>query len=84
MAQSLRAGAPLALRGMKVSLDGIARGEARPERVREWEAICAAGTDLREGLAAFAQRRTPRFERRRGRAGQGGPPTLNRSSCPWP
>jgi enoyl-CoA hydratase/carnithine racemase len=64
LVQALRANAPLALRTMKASLDEIARGEFEPARLREREALCAASADLREGLAAFAARRAPRFEGR--------------------
>jgi enoyl-CoA hydratase/carnithine racemase len=61
LAAALQAGAPLALAGMKLSLDEIARGEFDPARLREREARCADSADLREGLAAYAARRTPRF-----------------------
>jgi enoyl-CoA hydratase/carnithine racemase len=64
LVQALRANAPLALRTMKASLDEIARGDFEPARLREREALCAASADLREGLAAFAARRAPRFEGR--------------------
>jgi enoyl-CoA hydratase/carnithine racemase len=57
----LLAGAPLAIAGMKQSLDEIARGEFDVGRVREREAACAASADLREGLLAFSERRPPRF-----------------------
>lgn len=60
----LAANAPLAVRGMKLSLDEIARGEFELSRLREREARCAASGDLREGLAAFAARRAPRFQGR--------------------
>ena len=50
-----------AARLMKRSLDEIARGEFDPGRLREREARCATSADLREGLAAFAARRAPRF-----------------------
>jgi enoyl-CoA hydratase/carnithine racemase len=60
----LLAGAPLAIAGMKQSLDEIARGEHDVGRVREREARCAASADLREGLAAFSERRAPRFSGR--------------------
>jgi enoyl-CoA hydratase/carnithine racemase len=59
--QALLAGAPLAVAGMKLSLDEISRGEFDLPRLREREARCAASADLREGLAAQAERRAPRF-----------------------
>jgi enoyl-CoA hydratase/carnithine racemase len=61
LAATLAAGAPLAVQGMKLSLDEIARGEFERARLREREARCADSADLREGLAAFAARRPPRF-----------------------
>jgi enoyl-CoA hydratase/carnithine racemase len=61
LAASLLAGAPLALQGMKLSLDEIARGEFDLRRLRQREARCAQSDDIREGLAAFAARRAPRF-----------------------
>ncbi|MBT9489997.1 MAG: enoyl-CoA hydratase/isomerase family protein [Rubrivivax sp.] len=61
---ALAAGAPLAVRGMKQSLDQIARGNADGAVLREREATCAASADLQEGIAAFAERRTPRFSGR--------------------
>jgi enoyl-CoA hydratase len=64
IAAALLAGAPLAVAGMKASLNEIARGEFDLVRLREREARCAASADLQEGLAAFAARRTPRFQGR--------------------
>ena len=61
LADALAAGAPLALRGMKQSLDEIARGEFHLSALREREALCAASADLQEGRAAMAEKRTPRF-----------------------
>jgi len=46
---------------MKRSLDEIARGEYDLERLSERVARCAASDDLREGQAALAARREPRF-----------------------
>ena len=62
VAAALADGAPLAVRGMKASLDEIARGEPDPDRMRARQAACAASDDLREGRAAFAERRAPRFK----------------------
>jgi len=61
LADALAAGAPLALRGMKLSLDEIARGEFHLGALREREARCAHSADLAEGKAAFAEKRAPRF-----------------------
>jgi enoyl-CoA hydratase len=56
--------APLAVRGMKLSLDEIAGGAFDAARLRERELECSASDDLREGLAAFAGRREPKFQGR--------------------
>jgi enoyl-CoA hydratase/carnithine racemase len=61
LADALAAGAPLALRGMKASLNEIARGEFHLGALREREARCAHSADLQEGKLAFAQRRAPQF-----------------------
>jgi enoyl-CoA hydratase len=61
LAAALAGNAPLAVRGMKQSLNEIARGDFDPARLREREAACAASADLREGLAAFAAKREPQF-----------------------
>jgi enoyl-CoA hydratase/carnithine racemase len=61
LATLLAANAPLAVRGMKQSLDEIARGEFELPRIREREARCATSADLAEGLAAWAEQRPPRF-----------------------
>lgn len=61
---ALLAGAPLAVSGMKLSLDEIARGDFDLPRLRRREARCAASADLREGLAAQAARRSPQFRGR--------------------
>ncbi|CAD5372441.1 Enoyl-CoA hydratase/isomerase family protein [Rubrivivax sp. A210] len=60
-AAALEAGAPLAVKGMKASLDEIARGDFDLPRLREREALCAGSADLREGLAAYAAKRAPHF-----------------------
>ena len=64
LAQSLLQGAPLALRGMKLSLNDVARGAVDLQLLQERERACADSEDLREGLAAFAERRAPRFSGR--------------------
>ena len=61
MADALAAGAPLALRGMKLSLDEIARGDFHLSTLREREARCATSADLQEGRAAIAEKRAPQF-----------------------
>jgi enoyl-CoA hydratase/carnithine racemase len=59
--QALMQGAPLALQGMKQSLNDIARGAADAARLQQRVALCAASADLQEGLAAQAAKRPPRF-----------------------
>ncbi|MDT7928582.1 hypothetical protein [Tepidimonas sp.] len=53
--------APLAVQGMKQTLQEMALGDDQPAR---WEARAAAtyaSADFAEGRAAFGQRRAPRF-----------------------
>ena len=64
LAGALAAGAPLAVRGMKQTLDDMARGHGNEAAWRQRETDCAASDDLREGLAAIRERRLPRFEGR--------------------
>jgi enoyl-CoA hydratase/carnithine racemase len=61
VAAPLAANAPLAVRGMKQSLNEIARCAFDLQALRDREAACAGSADLREGLAAFAARREPTF-----------------------
>jgi len=64
IAALLAAGAPLALRGMKASLNDIASGQPDLAVLRQREALCAASADLQEGLAAMAAKRAPSFNGR--------------------
>ena len=63
LADSLRASAPLTIRGAKVILQAVARNETE----RREPAIAAvmdeamASADYREGIAAFATKRDPQF-----------------------
>jgi enoyl-CoA hydratase len=62
VAHALQGGAPLALAGMKQSLNEIARGTADASVLAERVARCAGSEDLQEGLAALAEKRAPRFK----------------------
>ena len=63
-AEALAAGAPLAVRGMKCSLNEIATGRALEATLRAREALCAHSDDLREGVRAWGEKRPPVFEGR--------------------
>lgn len=56
--------APLAVQGMKRHLDRIASERLDGQALARDFAACLGSADLQEGLAAFAQKRTPRFEGR--------------------
>lgn len=60
-ARQLAALAPLAVQLTKRSIDEIARGTFDDARLRERESATLRGADFREGRAAFAQKREPRF-----------------------
>jgi enoyl-CoA hydratase/carnithine racemase len=64
IAQACAAMAPLALLGMKRHLNHIARGTLDPAQLRLDIQRTMASQDLREGQAAFAQKRAPRFSGR--------------------
>lgn len=64
LTDALQAGAPLALRGMKASLNEIARAEYHLATLNERVQRCARSDDLREGMAALADKRAPRFSGR--------------------
>ncbi len=59
--QDLLALAPLAQAGMKRHLNAIAAGRLDPALLAADRARCDASADLAEGLAAWAERRAPRF-----------------------
>lgn len=56
--------APLALQGMKQTIQEMAWGEERMADWRAREALTKASADFAEGRAAFAERRAPRFNGR--------------------
>jgi enoyl-CoA hydratase len=64
LAQTLANLAPLAVQGMKQSLNTVASGSYSPAdaaKISTLEALCANSADLREGLAAANAKREPRF-----------------------
>ncbi len=60
-AATLAANAPLAVQGMKTALNDIARGDADLSEIADRAATVAASADLREGRAAWMEKRAPRF-----------------------
>lgn len=61
LAERLSSLAPLAVQGMKQTINAIARGDVDPEVVRERVMTTLASNDHKEGLAAFAEKRPPVF-----------------------
>ena len=55
--------APLALESLKRSINELARGEYDADRLRQRQNASQATRDFAEACSAFAERRTPRFER---------------------
>lgn len=64
LTSALAANAPLAVRGMKASLNEWAAGMPDLQRMAERIDQCAASDDLAEGLRALSERRTPAFRGR--------------------
>lgn len=61
LAQTCASMAPIALLGMKLHLNRIARGALDVSALHEDMARAVASQDLREGQAAWAEKRAPRF-----------------------
>ena len=61
LAATLAANAPLAVQGMKRCLNDIARGDADPAVIEAYVDRSAQSADLREGQAAWLQKRSPVF-----------------------
>jgi enoyl-CoA hydratase len=66
LAGEIAASAPMTVRGHKLSLNLVAEanwlGAAARNQIAEREAAAFASDDLQEGLAAFADKRTPNFK----------------------
>jgi enoyl-CoA hydratase len=64
LSTTLTAMAPLPLLGMKKHLNRLARNALDPEALQQDIVAAARSQDLREGQAAWAEKRAPRFEGR--------------------
>ena len=64
LAATLAANAPLAVSGMKRALNAIASDRLDREALKRARALCASSEDLKEGLAAWAEKRQPAFRGR--------------------
>jgi enoyl-CoA hydratase/carnithine racemase len=61
LAEEIAGLAPLALRGMKQSLNAIARGTLDTQAAQSAMLACLRSADFAEGAAAYAEKRPPRF-----------------------
>jgi enoyl-CoA hydratase len=61
LAESVSALAPLSLRGMKETLNDIARGDLDMEKARTAQKICLQSNDFQEGRQALSEKRTAKF-----------------------
>ena len=62
LAARLAAAAPLAVRGMKRAINGIARGTLDRAAAEQAILACFESADAAEGAAAFGAKRRPRFD----------------------
>ncbi|WP_197510110.1 Clp protease/crotonase-like domain-containing protein [Tessaracoccus coleopterorum] len=61
MAESMSGLSQLTLRASKEIVDGLVRRDLDAERAISWVRQAHDGPDLREGIAAFGERRDPVF-----------------------
>ncbi|MBV8700654.1 enoyl-CoA hydratase/isomerase family protein [Bradyrhizobium sp.] len=61
LARTLASNAPIAMRGMKHTINEIARGTLDAAAADRRHRDSMQGTEIREGIAAFAEKRPPRF-----------------------
>jgi len=61
LARTLASNAPSAMRGMKHTINQIARGALDEAAADRRHRDSMQGTEIREGIAAFAEKRTPKF-----------------------
>ena len=61
LAAILAGNAPVAMRGMKRTIHEIARGELDAEAADQRHRDSMRGTEIKEGIKAFAEKRPPKF-----------------------